>query len=126
MGILLPLIFFVVCLVLLVLMRRWLQRGGAGPWMNGVFCFVVVLGSLLGSWFSLRFEYQTDAHTRVAGAPLPLVVFKLENGKWTDFPPDLPVIIGLVIANASIVSMTLAGMMVLGFTLRQLTSHKGT
>jgi hypothetical protein len=115
----LALFFLIGCFVLLFLMRQWLRGQQAPPRIQAAFSLVVILGSLLGVWLSLRLEYQAGPQLRFAGAPLPLVVFKNEGGQWVDFVHPRPVMAFLLMANCALCAATLAGPLVLWQALRR-------
>lgn len=102
-------LFLAAGLGLLVLMRVWLRRQQASPAAQAGFSVAVLLGALLGIGASLRLELQLGPTTRVVGAPLPLVVHRLEAGQWVEYPPPREVMAILAAANAAIVAATLAG-----------------
>ncbi len=113
MAIGLALFFLLGCFTLLFLMRQWLRRQGARPGVQGAFSLVVIFGSVLGVWLSLRFQYPVGPSLRFAGAPLPLVVFQKENGRWLDYPHPRPAMALLLMANAALTATALAGPLVL-------------
>ena len=109
----LALSFLTGCFALLFLMRQWLRRQQAAPRVQAAFSLIVILGSLLGVWLSLRLEYPAGPQLRFAGAPLPLVVFKNEGGQWVDYVHPRPVMAFLLMANCALCATTLAGPLVL-------------
>lgn len=109
----LALFFLISCFALLFLMRQWLRGQQAPPRIQAAFSLVVILGSLLGVWLSLRLEYPVGPELRFAGAPLPLVVFRNEDGQWIDYVHPRPVMAFLLMANAALCAATLAGPLVL-------------
>jgi hypothetical protein len=119
MAIGLALFFLLGCFTLLFLMRQWLRRQGARPGVQGAFSLVVIFGSLLGVWLSLRLQYPVGPSLRFAGAPLPLVIFQKENERWIDYPHPRPAMALLLMANAALTATALAGPLVLWQALRQ-------
>jgi len=113
----LALFFAISCFALLFLMRQWLRRQNASPGIQGAFSLIVLFGSLIGVWLSLRVQYPVGNGLRFAGAPLPLVVFRQEGGRWVDYPHARPAMAALLVANSALVSATLAGPLVLWFGL---------
>lgn len=109
----LALSFLTGCFVLLFFMRQWLRRQQAAPRVQAAFSLIVILGSLLGVWLSLRLEYPAGPQLRFAGAPLPLVIFKKEGGQWVDYVHPRPVMAFLLMANCALCAATLAGPLVL-------------
>lgn len=109
----LALSFLTGCFALLFLMRQWLRRQQAAPRIQAAFSLIVILGSLLGVWLSLRLEYPAGPQLRFAGAPLPLVIFKNEGGQWVDYVHPRPVMAFLLMANCALCATTLAGLLVL-------------
>lgn len=118
MALLLPILFAVACFGLLVFMRQWLRAQRASPRTHGVFSVVILLGALLGVGLSLKLEYPLGEGKRVVGAPLPVLLQKLEAGQWKDYPPPRPVIGALVVANSAISAAALAGPLFLVLALR--------
>ena len=55
--------------------RAWPRLAGAAA-----------LGAALGVWLSSFVQYKWGAAIRVAGFPIPIRFFHLENGEWVDFP----------------------------------------
>ena len=50
------------------------------------FAFLTALGVGLGISASFFLEYHPRADFRIAGFPIPIVFFHLEDGQWVDFP----------------------------------------
>lgn len=50
-----------------------------------VFGILVAAGIALG-WFCGNWEYDVGDKMRIGGFPVPMVFFRLEDGRWTDFP----------------------------------------
>ncbi len=119
MALLLPAIFTIGCFGLLVFMRQWLRLQRASPRAHTAFSLVVLGGALLGVGLSLKLSYPLGEGKRVTGAPLPVLLQKLEDGRWQDFPPPRHVIGALVVANSAITSAALAGPLFLALALRQ-------
>lgn len=114
----LAIFFLVACLGILWLMRLWLRRQEAGPRVQGFFSLAVLFGALLGIWLSFRAEITVTQDLRFIGAPLPLAVFRHEDGQWVDYPHPRPIMAVLIMANSALISATLAGPLVLWFSLR--------
>ncbi len=70
---------------LISLVRR-LRREHAGLRWWGAFVILVVIGLSLGAWCAFRCEYPLGSHYRIGSFPLPVVIFRLEDGHWVDFP----------------------------------------
>lgn len=85
------------------------------------------MGVLLGLWLSLVFEYQSVTKSgmqrRTVGAPLPVVIFQLEEGQWIDYPVPLPAVILIATINIAIASTALAAPVFLSSVLRRKLSH---
>jgi hypothetical protein len=110
MAVALGLFFLFVSAAMLVLMRQWLRRQNASPRVLGSFSLIVLAGSVIGVWLSMRAELAVGPRTRFVGAPLPLVVWQKESdGQWRDFPHPRPVMALLLMANAGLVAAALAG-----------------
>lgn len=73
---------------------RRLRRGdlGRGWWVS--FTCLCILGLVVG-WWMLHFEYRLSPTLRVVGVPLAIAVFQLEDGNWTDFIPNLQILIAV-------------------------------
>jgi len=66
--------------------RAWTRLAGAA-----------VLGAALGVWLGSFVEYKWGAEIRVAGFPIPVCFFHLENGEWVDFPlPSAMIFLGFI------------------------------
>jgi hypothetical protein len=64
-----------------------------------VFYIMAFVGVILG-WQVGLFEYQVADNLRIAGCPLPGIIFHLEDGRWVDYvTPAYPLnfILNLVI-----------------------------
>lgn len=109
MALLLPLIFAVGCFALLVTMRHWLRLQKASARAHLAFSLATLAGALLGVGASLRFQYALGTGKRVTGAPLPVLLQKLEGDRWTDYPPPRHVIVALVVANSAISAAAVTG-----------------
>ena len=96
--------------ILLVLATVALTVAGA------VLCFVdpslplrVLFVSLLAAglaaayWLTFYFEYQPRATVRIAGAPVPAAIFRLENGVWVDYVGGPGWMINLVLVPCLVV-----------------------
>jgi hypothetical protein len=66
--------------------RAWTRLTGAAA-----------IGAALGVWLSSFVEYKWGAEIRVAGFPIPVCFFHLENGEWVDFPlPTAMIFLGSI------------------------------
>lgn len=124
MALLLPVCFAVACFGLLVFMRQWLRKLRATPRAHGLFSVTILGGALLGVALSLKCSYALGEGKRVTGVPLPVLLQKLEDGRWQDFPPPRHVVGALVVANSAIVSVALGGPVFLLLMLRTSSSPK--
>ncbi len=59
------------------------RRARAWPRLAGA----VALGLALGVWLAFYVEYKWGSNLRVAGLPVPVCFFHLEDGQWVDFVP---------------------------------------
>lgn len=126
MVLLLPVIFALACLGLLVFMRQWLRAQRASTRAHTLFSLVTLAGALLGVGLSLKLRYPLGEGKRVIGAPLPVLLQKLEEGQWKDFPPPRHVISALVVANSAITAAALAGPIFLILALRRSSRSVGS
>jgi hypothetical protein len=60
------------------------EHAGTGWWV--AFVILIVIGVSVGIWCAFRCEYPLGGHYRIGSFPLPVVFFRLEDGKWVDFP----------------------------------------
>jgi hypothetical protein len=51
------------------------------------FAFLATCGPVAGLWSTFAFEYQASERMRIAGFPVPMAFFHLEDGNWIDFIP---------------------------------------
>lgn len=126
MALLLPLIFVLGCFALLVVMRQWLRLQKASPRTHAIFSLASLLGALLGVGLSLKFQYALGDGKRVTGAPLPVLLQKLEDGRWHDFPPPRHVVAALVVANSALTATAIAGPLFLLLALRSAPRSSGS
>jgi hypothetical protein len=71
--------------MLAALFRRLRRlRVGLGCWV--VFGVLSFCGATLGVWCASFCEYPVGTYFRLAGFPIPVVFFHLEDGVWVDFP----------------------------------------
>jgi hypothetical protein len=119
MAFLLPFLFIVGCLTLLSVMRHWLRLQNVSGRTQGAFSLFILLGALLGVGLSLKFEYPLGEDKRVTGAPLPVILQKLEANRWNAFPPPRPILAALVVANSAITATVIAGPLFLLLSLRR-------
>jgi amino acid transporter len=80
-----------------VLSVRWMRSHHANTYWWCALITAWVVGIIVGVWGGFFFEYHTSPDFRVAGAPIPAVLFHLEDdayGKpeWVDFPAGTPLL----------------------------------
>lgn len=90
-------------------MRHWLRLQNASGRIHLAFSLATLAGALLGVGASLKFQYALGDGKRVTGAPLPVLLQKLEGDRWSDYPPPRHVIATLVVANSAISAVAVAG-----------------
>ena len=71
--------------MLLATVRRLRRNRVNRSWWLTFGCLLTA-GVVCGYWLAFRFEYQVSSTMRFVSFPLPLCFFKLEDGRWTDFP----------------------------------------
>jgi hypothetical protein len=86
MALLLVIIFLALSSWAVVVLFRRLkhQHASAGWWV--VLGLLVASGTALGIWCAFYCEYHVGTSYRIAGFPIPVVFFHLEDGTWVDFP----------------------------------------
>jgi heme A synthase len=106
MGILFVIALLVLSFWMLVgTFKRLRGRQASRAWWAAFGCLVII-GLVLGYWFSFHFEYHITPSMRVVSFPMPLSFFHFENGHWVDFPtPEFVMYPGLaanVIASTAL------------------------
>jgi hypothetical protein len=91
------LIVFDIGVLLATSLHLWKHRLGIGWW--NAFSLLALAGGAPGIWLGVFFEYQASAQLRVAGFPLPLALFVLENGNWIDYVHSRPITYSLAVIN---------------------------
>jgi hypothetical protein len=76
-----------------------LRRAQAGRGWWTAFSALVALGLLVGCWLAFSFEYHVSPQIRYASFPVPLAVFRLEDGLWVDYVTPAAVMYPGVVAN---------------------------
>ena len=64
------------------------------------FVLILTIGLIAGVWLGVFGEFKINERIRIQGAPVPLVIFVLEDQNWTDFvkPPTVSYL--CMVANA--------------------------
>jgi hypothetical protein len=66
------------------------RRGSAGTYWWIAFLFIVAAGAS-GGYRLARVDLRVSPTFRWVGLPMPIGFFQLEEGRWTDFIPPLPI-----------------------------------
>lgn len=73
---------------LFALGQRFYSRSVGYVWWVA-YAVLLINGFIVGFYLGMSFEYQASNELRLLGAPIPIVVFHLEDGMWVDFvSPD--------------------------------------
>ena len=71
--------------MLVSLVRQLSRKRASVQWWIAFFTLALV-GILAGIWVAFHFEYSLGTRSRLGSFPIPIVLFRLEDGQWTDFP----------------------------------------
>jgi hypothetical protein len=69
--------------------RRIRQHGGRIPWLSLV---CAAIGGVGAGYALNSLEFELGDDSRLAGIPIPVVFFRLEDGQWVDFVVPFPVV----------------------------------
>jgi len=70
--------------------------------LKRAFAALFVVGCITGVWCTFFFEYQPSAGLRILGFPMPVMIFKLQNGNWVDYVGGPLMFVNLIIVPALI------------------------
>jgi hypothetical protein len=84
------------------------------PWALIAWLFLLV-GVAVGGWCGFLYRYQWSEGVELLGFPIPILVFKLEDGHWVDYVgnPLLGFVSVSLVASAFLLPVTL-GLLVAG------------
>ena len=87
----LPLVIVVLGGTLVAGMRFWFVETSRK--LRIMFAALLVAGCVAAVWCTFFLEYQPSPTLRLRGFPVPLTVFRLQNGNWVNLP-------GMIIPSA--------------------------